>query len=407
MSHSSTKKAKINPRQNVSFQSAKNAQGKIAKKQNVLEAPTHSGKFEHHAFTAQALTQLQSVVGNQAVQRLLAQQAHQPQNRIVQRRGFADPANPNQTRQWEGKGYMSREEGDERPAALAGLVDQYKKEMLTYIAHYIATQKGAGYYGPHISVIISGDNWNISVNSDVVAAHTANLQTDADLAKTHIDQCWSELDAMYRFDVFDEGTKSAFESDAVEAAYLAFRWAANKTNVRAIANAGPAAGRIVHGETRSINTLQGEAPGAGAPAHPGTALPAGAAGPLPPHFRRVVRAGGTKTPCFDCAWEMGKVDLNQAEANAGTGGAHGAVPHADTVGVGANGKLVSTMSPTFGPSFQTWQDTDFAHGRRNNAIILGNRRAGGRVAGFAGEQGQNYAALNAAYTTAACPTNMI
>jgi|GEM_PF-3926288 len=330
----------------------------------------------------EATTKLQTDIGTQT----------------IQKKGFADPANPNSTRQWEGTGYFSRDEGEERPAALANLVDQFKKEILTYIAHHISTKRN---YGPHIAVVITGDNWNVSVNSNVADATQGMLQADAQDAKTHVDQCWDSLHNTYGHFF---STKIWFETDAIEAAYIAFRWAAGKSNVRAILNDGPSKKRRVHGEMRIIDTLKREAPvGDILPSavHPVVPLPALA---LPDEARRVVRVGGTKTPCFDCAWEMDKVHTHtKDEANVDTvaPGAHDDEHHARMIGTGPNERIATTMSPTFGPSFPTWQSPDVALGRRDEELDLNG------VANFQADQTQDYTALGAAYAASGCAPAMI
>ena len=157
---------------------------------------------------------------------------------------------------------------------------------------------------------------------------------------------------------------------------------------------------------RVLNTMHGEAPDAYTPLLPSSVHPVvpphGV--PLHPNYRRVVRVGGSKTPCFDCAWEMDKVPThNQAQANASTDapGAHHLVHGAQIIGNGINGRVVTTMSPTFGPSFPTWQHIDQTRGRRNATINLHG------TANFQNNQTQNYNALRAAYLIAGCAPAMI
>lgn len=326
---------------------------------------------------------------------------------IAQRMSYAAPNNPDHTKQWEGRGTPWKGAGRERSASVAGKVDQFKKEMLTYIAYNISSrQQNQNYYNPHIAVVIAGDNWNVSVNSNLSAGKQAALQADAVQTKAHIDRCWTSLNTIYDQNYFKKSSlwgvwhnfKWLFQGPEEEATYIAFRWAANKTNVVCINNQS-AQGRIVHGEMRIISHLQGAGAIRNTDNHKG---------PL----RRVVRVGGTKTPCLDCGWEMGKVTgLDQAAINVYTAQphqgheTHGVNPGANLVGVGNTARVVTTMSPKVGKGFPTWQSPDANRDKRENALIPDIHD----VPDYDDNQNQNYNALKQAYiaTGSGSDENMI
>jgi len=371
----------------------------ISKKQSTIGSET---QFVDNRPEAISQTNLKEKIQNNSKVKSVA---------AIQRRGFADPANPNRTRQWEGRGTPWRTQGKERPADLAAIVDQFKKEMLTYIAHCIETQQTAGYYGPHIAVVISGNNWHVSVNSNVAPVNKGNLQTDANAVKLHINQCWQALHNTYNNNYFKikgnffkgiwRNITYPFQTYNEEAVYIAFRWAAGKQNIVNIVNNPHISNRRrVHGEMQIINHLQA------APAGAGAALPGGATTVLPGTFRRVVRVGGTKTPCLDCGWEMGKVPYNPAQIGVGAVGSHGALHEAHMIGAGPNERVATTMAPEFGQGFGTWQSTDHARPRRTAALHPGTGGAPA-AAGYQANQAQNYQALRATYTATDCAPAMV
>jgi len=399
----------------------------------------------NNSLQAKQIAQLQAMAYNYSVDQTVQRQEikiHSNKSQriqgfaVIQRRAFADPTNPNTTRQWEGRATPWRAQGQERPPAVTAKVDQFKKEMLTYIAHFIGARNN---YGPHIAVIITGSNWNVSVNSDLSLQKQGNLQADAQSAKGHIDACWANLNNKYHAGYFNKlkpmGLFHSFywkmiqkTNDQVneEAVYHAFRWAANKTTVNAIQNPLVGVrrdGKVVHGEMKIIKHLKNP------PFPRAKARPAG----VLPNWRRVVRVGGTKTPCLDCAWEMGKVPpYDQAQINTGAAGpggivsdplpavgaaplpavgaappthpAHGQAPDAHMIGAGLNERVVTTMSPTFGRGFVTWQSTDPRRVRRTTAVGTAPLPAAGAaplpdpaVGGYDANQNQNYQELKAAY----------
>lgn len=327
---------------------------------------------------------------------------------IAQRMSYATSNNPDHTKQWEGRGTPWKGAGRERSTSVAGKVDQFKKDMLTYIAYNISSrQQNQNYYNPHIAVIIAGDNWSVSVNSDLSAGKQAELQVDANQTKAHIGRCWASLNTIYDQDYFKKSSFSGlwhsfkwlFQGPEEEATYIAFRWAANKANVVCVNN--PIVGtrrdkRIVHGEMRIINHLQGAGAIRNTDDHKG---------PL----RRVVRVGGTKTPCLDCGWEMGKVTgLDQAAINVNTESVlghetHGVLPGASLVGVGDTARVVTTMSPKVGKGFSTWQSPDNNRNKRVNELIPDIHD----VPDYDDHQNQNYNALKQAYIATGSSENMI
>ena len=119
------------------------------------------------------------------------------QSSTVQRMAFYNPNMPAETEQKEGNKELAdlfgRDVGEERPQNVARKVDQYKKEMLTYIASRIQ-EKGENNdcdYGPHISVVITKGIWFIAINSDYVKRNEnfkKDYPTEADLDK-HVIEC--------------------------------------------------------------------------------------------------------------------------------------------------------------------------------------------------------------------------
>lgn len=96
----------------------------------------------------------------------------------IQRMAFYD--NPERvTTQVEGDKelavFLGRDVGAPRPSEVAKMVDQYKKEMLTYIASKIAEKEE---FGPHISVVITGRKWYVAVNSNIAKTVQDKLKRD-------------------------------------------------------------------------------------------------------------------------------------------------------------------------------------------------------------------------------------
>lgn len=262
------------------------------------------------------------------------------QSKIIQPKAYADPNNPQITRQWDGPFFWRTE----RLPNLALTVDLLKKEMLTYIAHCINLLHN---YNPHVAVVIVGDSWYVSTNSNV---NQINLQQDSNTVKTHIETCWNALNNSCRLGFWGLRTRRLNQVDE-KAVFIAFRWATNKSNVIAIANPPFQQNRRIHGEMQIIRNLQ----------QLGTLRDQQWNG-----WHRIVRVGGTKTPCLDCAWEMSKVPYSQNDINIGAQGAH----------VGRNAsrvsnRVVTTMSNDFGAGFPTWQEPFLVNPQRNQQGIPG------------------------------------
>ena len=91
-------------------------------------------------------------------------------NTTVQRMSFYSPSLRKYI-QYEGDeevaALFNRTLGEARPENLVKKVNQYKKEMLTYIANCIVDEgkKNDISFGPHVSVVITGGVWYISINS--------------------------------------------------------------------------------------------------------------------------------------------------------------------------------------------------------------------------------------------------
>ncbi|MBP5439436.1 MAG: DUF4157 domain-containing protein [Fibrobacter sp.] len=259
----------------------------------------------------------------------------------LQRMSFAAGPLADHTLQWESKGTPWHGIGG-RDDKLASLVDLYKKEMLTYIANKIeklAERK----CGPHVSVVITGGVWYISVNSDVLGAGDASWLCRP--AENVFDFLWPQWERINSEE--KEKNKGVAESKDVvkpaaaadsdgevrkEAAYIILRWAVSRGKKIEIINnpdTGDVAKRI-HAEMRILSALypdckkdedresklkpvwkkdeERESNMSSLLQEKGEKNVEDILAPLremKKNYSRVVRVGGTKIPCFDCFYEMG------------------------------------------------------------------------------------------------------
>ena len=162
------------------------------------------------------------------------------QNTAIQRMAFYIDSVVH-TVQVEGKPLFGRGKGGFRSPTLASFVDLYKKEMLTYIACLIemlppvALSGNNADFGPHISVIITGGNWYISINSYVRegldSKKRQNLLNCSIKAKKIIKSEFENLKKEYveKYNISESCSdieKYENFTEEEQAAYIAYRWAA-------------------------------------------------------------------------------------------------------------------------------------------------------------------------------------
>ena len=205
------------------------------------------------------------------------------QNTAVQRMACAkineDGTVSAETKQSEGNkelaGLFGRELDQDRPDNVARKVDQYKKEMLTYIANlieYDTKLKNGGKtpYGAHISVTITRGIWFVSVNSDFADYDTIlKLQESSFVAKDHIITLFQRLNTkvvaeMKEF-AKDKEKMSLIaynpdeESAKKQALYIAYRWAAKNERIVVTHNEcvnKPQNNGSLHGEMKTLDFIR-------------------------------------------------------------------------------------------------------------------------------------------------------
>ena len=306
----------------------------------------------------------------------------------MQRKSFVDPSDPSKTKQIEGKGTPWTKAKTERGASVSGKVDLYKKQMLAYIANEIealgsAKKTGKGkYYGPHISVVISGGSWFISVNSNVSSSRQGELAGDAAKVQASLMNSWKALDKKYTGDL------SKSPDPETEAVYIAFRWAAGKKKTIDVVKNLPSSKQAgtVHGEMKILKKLQDDGHTKDATGKPTTGT-----------WNRAVRVGGTKTPCFDCGWEMG---VHSEKVDTSTSDIHGTAPAAKTIGTTGKELGVTTMGKKHGKGFSGW-GSPFRGGKSRSGMV--HKPSG---SGFNAKQDQTYGNLKGAYKKTGCSPAM-
>ena len=311
--------------------------------------------------------------------------------RIFQFRSFLDEEGGYKTTQIEGKKDTPwRKSETERPSGLSEKVDLFKKEMLTYIASCIE-KKGKEKntrFGPHIAVVLTNKKWYISINSNSYNDTTSGfLKQSADETKEHIKECWERLKQKFEnyFSWFSFSgiwhNLKWFHNNEVfyneEALYIAFRWAATKEEVEIVANNNSDDKKRIHGEMQIINYLNNRRDNFNWDNSPQT---------------RVIRVGGTKTPCLDCGWEMGKVCVDSSEINGED--IHGKEKKASSIINNGVKRFTTTMSENVGKGFKTWTFPNSQIARKDKFNPDSN---GNNIKNYEIKQNQGYNELKKAY----------
>ena len=289
-----------------------------------------------------------------------------------------------ETEQYEGNAFLAglfgRKKGDKRPKIVAKKVDQYKKEMLTYIAHRIA-KEGMNRnvdYGSHISVVITGGVWYIALNSDC-NVNKDDLNRDAQAVKEDIKKKWRTIESKLTRQDFEGNVKEDIELAKKQALYITYRWAGKEEKEVVVSpNEPPNNGGVRHGEMATIDHINKRLD----PEIYALACEISCCrddesrlgeyselwGPflkkikekyqkkeeecyiigndIINEFGRVVRVGGTKTPCFDCAYEMDVHNDKIPEDDSSVHEGH----QAENIG----GRRAVTMTPEYGDAFAHW-----------------------------------------------------
>ena len=219
------------------------------------------------------------------------------QSSAIQRMAYAkeneDGTVSAETEQYEGNKELAEKfgrtvvDGDgkyKRPDEVARKVDQYKKEMLTYIASRIQDIAASedNYYGPHISVVITRGIWFIAINSDYGGKQDEmqkNLRRYATVVKNEIKEKWFALQAFAEieenkkfFKETESGTKGAVAPPALkpatidekiaknQALYIAYRWAGKDNGIVVEQNELINRSKgVVHGEMQTLGFLNNKA----------------------------------------------------------------------------------------------------------------------------------------------------
>ena len=312
--------------------------GRVSPTTNINGMPVNdNAALEHEA----------DVMGEKAVQckgmNYLNFAGGQVQNSSVQRMAFYN-GSMSKTNQVEGNRdlaeFLERRQGDQRSRELSGKVDQYKKEMLTYIASKIEEKND---FGPHISVVITGRKWYIAVNSNVKDQVKLN-----GCVKRTWDKITKDWLSLYRKRMKFQSTIK--ENNDLQAAYITLRWVGSCSGYEVIKNdaredgTGAEMGRV-HGEMQILSNLRRKTALWQEKKRPKSKI----------EYERVVRVGGTKTPCGDCFFEMGGAFIG--------GNVQGDYRAIDHLGRHIHGKValrgvgnrhVVTMTENHGRFFNTW-----------------------------------------------------
>lgn len=261
---------------------------------------------------------------------------------VVQQRTFIDESG--YIEQYEKKGTpwtaVGKGEVKKRSSELTQKVEQFKKEILTLIAQEMKFNAKSGHIRntPHISVVLQGTTCNIAINS------LAKGDEARKNAKTELIELATKTmkDLNEAFGSFKENhtnnpdLANSLETDEkveAEALYIALRWAAKaqSINVQDIPKQTDSSGSV-HGEMSILKNEYNE-----------TTSRTG--------WKRPLRVGGTKTPCFDCGEVMGVHD-GLSDSNH--------IPHSDKKFVEKNGqsRRVWTMTTSFGKGFKNWKDPE-------------------------------------------------
>lgn len=181
----------------------------------------------------------------------------------VQRMAFYNPDTPNETSQIERDEDLANIFGRKRyvmrPDNVARYVDQFKKEMLTYIASCIADCEEENFYGPHISIIITGGVWYVAINSDYVNLEKDvknKLFKDAYTIQNEIVKRWDALNKKADFIEQLKCESSEVPDDIAkkQALYIVYRWAGKGKGVVVEQNEKRHNG-VMHGEMETMEIL--------------------------------------------------------------------------------------------------------------------------------------------------------
>ena len=185
------------------------------------------------------------------------------QGSVAQRMAFYNPDSPTETTQVEGNEELAvklgRHKGESRPVEVSRYVDQFKKEMLTYIASCIADCQEKDFYGPHISVVITGGVWYIAVNSDFVDSQKnvkKRLLEDAYAVQNEIVKKRNALEEKEGFIEQLKCETSNVPDDIAkkQALYIVYRWAGKGKGIVVEQNESRQNG-VMHGEMQTIEIL--------------------------------------------------------------------------------------------------------------------------------------------------------
>ena len=260
----------------------------------------------------------------------------------ISRKTFVNSDDPLDTQQRE-------KDGTPRTPELADQVNKFKREILTYIAECINTPIN---YGPHVAVAIANKTWYISINSDYSAE---GIESKMLWTKRNIKRCYDELKCY------------APTNDEANALLIAFKWADSSTTLKFIPS-NVTSEHVEHGEMAIIHNLQ-------------TANTFTEHSTIP-GYSRAFRVGGTKTPCLDCAWEMGMIPqdfLPQVNRGMEAGHTHD-TPSASTIGT----RRVTT-TPDRGQGYPNWEHHDMVR----QTALTGQLRARKNVLNLQSDTEQN------------------
>lgn len=224
-----------------------------------------------------------------------------------------------------------------RSKQLADQVDAFKKQMLTDIANAVRSvllHMDGTLNVPHVAVIISGPVCHLAINNvdrtpDVRENIGLHMRTSAQYHLSTLRVRFGQMQARYQSQQAAQAL-SADDRISEEALYIALRWVSKVTSVKVQPVNAPIFGGAVHGEMQILQN-EFQVPDAWVREESRMA---------------VLRVGGTKTPCFDCAHAMGVHNLPS-------------FPVSDMRFVktaGNSNRRVWTMGNEFGPGFRNWTD---------------------------------------------------
>jgi hypothetical protein len=262
---------------------------------------------------------------------------------VIQRRTFLYADGSTMHLETKGTPWTPVQNGQQvrRSPALGRDVDLYKKEVLTYIAgvarerlfERVPDVKGAV---PHVAVVIRGVTCHIGINGMDIAPETAaevvkSLKYGALKAIDHFRKSYRRMREYYGSDPANAGKwEDRGERINEEALYVALRWAEKVRFVDVQGVVPLIEGGAMHGEMLILNNAF-DRPNMDAVNE----------------RMRVLRVGGTKTPCFDCASAM---EVHKVSS----------FKHSNMKYVKVKGKdwhrRTWTMSGQYGPGFPNWTD---------------------------------------------------